>query len=187
MIFLRRIFAARIIEEGFDPVGVGREFAHVAFCCGLQFGLGPYWDSRADGVFEICVEALIWIQFRRITRQIEDFDLVLACLKPRLDQFRVMRPQIVQDKKNLAIRVFDECFKEFDQPVCAKALFNNHPAGFALIGHRRDHRQFLAAARRIGDWSFALWRIRAAAHVGVDDCRLVAPLDFARPEQLGSR
>jgi len=92
LIFLRRRFAAGIVEEGFDPVGVGGELDHVAFRCSLEFGFGPYGDSRADGVFEIRIEALIGVQFRRIARQIEDFDLVLVRLKSCFQQLRVMRP-----------------------------------------------------------------------------------------------
>jgi hypothetical protein len=59
----------------------------MTFRCRLEFGFGSYRDRLADGLLEICIEPLIWVQFRRIPRQIEDFDPVLACLKPALNNF----------------------------------------------------------------------------------------------------
>ena len=73
---------------------------------------------------------------RRIAGKIEDLDLILARFQPCLDQFGVMRPEIVEDKKDLPLSILDERLKEFDQPLRAKTLLDDHPARLALIGDR---------------------------------------------------
>lgn len=34
-----------------------------------------------------------------------------------------MRPEIVEDEEDFAIRIFNKRFEELDQPICAEVLF----------------------------------------------------------------
>jgi hypothetical protein len=49
--------------------------------------------------------------FRRIGREIKDLDFVSVARQPVLDSLGVMDAQIVDDQKNLLLRVLDETLK----------------------------------------------------------------------------
>ena len=56
-----------------------------------------------DAGLQIAIQVFIWIQFWRIRRQIEDFDLLLFPCQPVLDLFSVVNPQVVQNQNHLAL------------------------------------------------------------------------------------
>ncbi len=56
-------------------------------------------------MFEIGIEAFVGIQLRRITWQVEDFDAVVARLQPCFDRLGMVRAEIVEDDKDLAVQM----------------------------------------------------------------------------------
>jgi hypothetical protein len=64
-----------VSEEGIDAFWSAVQFIHVLLGGGLQFGFGSHGHLGSNRVFQTAIQALVWIQFRRLTGQIENFDI----------------------------------------------------------------------------------------------------------------
>ena len=105
-----------------------------------QFVAFSEWRARLNDLFQVAVETLIRVEFRRIARQIRDFDLSLVHIQLLIDRFAVMHAEIVEHQNDLAARVLDQCLKELDQPRVVEVSDDDHPIGFSLVDHGRDDR-----------------------------------------------
>lgn len=90
-------------------------------------------------LLEVAVEIFVRIEFRGIQRQIKDLDLLFVFFQPGLDDLAVMDPQVIENQKNLAVRVLDQAGHEFDQHFGVHALSIQHKPHFTAIRDRRDH------------------------------------------------
>ena len=63
-----------------------------------------------DRLLQIVVEIFIRIVFRRIGREIKDLDFDLVARQPILNRLGVMDTQIVDNQKDLLLRVLDGRF-----------------------------------------------------------------------------
>jgi hypothetical protein len=81
--------------------------------------------------------------------------------------------------KDCFARILDQCVQAFDELVGIERLVNDHPTHLALVGHRGHHGEFLpGASYSHGDRCVARWRKASAAHIGVDQIRLVSPVNL---------
>lgn len=64
---------------------------YIVFQLGKSFGAFPSHCIT----FNILIQKLIWIELRTIRRQVEQFNLVLVFLKPRLQYLGIMKLKIV--------------------------------------------------------------------------------------------
>ena len=110
-----------VLEIGADPLWGFADCGHVILGGGLQFRFCPHRHFTADSVLHIGVEALVGIEFRRITRQIEQLDAICPLGEPGLYGLRMMGTQIIENEKDLLGRILDQRFEKFDQPICAEA------------------------------------------------------------------
>lgn len=65
--------------------GLNPSFAqvgHVFGGGGLEFCFHVCSDSGVDGVLKVGVESFLWVQFRAVAGQAEQFDLLLVFLHP---------------------------------------------------------------------------------------------------------
>ena len=178
--FSSGIFDTRVLEELFDPLGFLFELDHVFGGSGFELGLGTYRHLGSDGMFDVCIEALLRIQFGAVTGQIEEFDLVLPLSDPRLDRLAVMYAQVIEDQKDLLPGILDQRLKELDQPVGIERIVDDHPARLPFVGDRGNHRQLLpGTAYREGDRGLSCGSVAATTDVGVDQGRFVAPVNLA--------
>ena len=97
---------------------------------------------------EVTVEIFIRVQLRRITRQIDDLDLVLPALQPSFDLLAVMDAQVVQHQEDLAAGVLDQPRHEPDQDQGAHLLGIGHEAHLTLVSHRRNEIEAVPFGRR---------------------------------------
>lgn len=74
--------------------------------------------------FEVPVEVLIGIDLRRVRREIEDFNPILALGQPCGDQLGMMHFQVIQNKKDFLAAVGDQSFHETDEQVGVHGFFN---------------------------------------------------------------
>jgi len=131
-------------------------------------------------LFQVRVEPLLWVELRAVAGQVKQLNLVLALSHPRLDQLAVVNPQVVQNQKDFFARVFDQSLQKFDQLLSIKSLVNDHPTRLALVGHRGNHRKLLTGtAHGHGHRCFARWCKASAAYIGVDQSRLIAPVNLS--------
>jgi len=91
-----------------------------------------------------------------------------------------MHPQVVQNQKDFPARILNQRLHELDQPIGIEGLIDDHPTRLAPVGDAGDHGQLLAcAAHRVRHRCCTCRGVAPAAHVGVDQCRLVAPVNLA--------
>jgi hypothetical protein len=167
-----------VLEVGFDAFGGFPDRVHVGLGRGFELGIGAIRDLRADGLFEVGVEPFIRIQLGCTVRQVEDLEAFAVLSKPGIDRLRMMDTQVVEDQESLAVGVIDLGFENVDEPVGIEKIIYDHQLRHPSVRYGGDQRQYLLAARRIGDGSLTFGSIAPASHVGVDECGLVAPMDF---------
>ena len=88
----------------------------------LEFAHGPddlvftlveivHWGGGGHRSLQVAVEVFVWVAFRAVGRQIEDFDLGGGFQQPGFDRGAVMDFEIVHDEEDLACGVFDQSFQ----------------------------------------------------------------------------
>ena len=92
-----------------------------------------------DPSFEISVQIFIRIQLRSIRRQIENLYFLLMVFEPFFNFFTVMGTQIIQNQKNLMVRVFNQPTHKFNQELAGHVVPVHHKSDQALVGDGRDH------------------------------------------------
>ena len=104
------------------------------FLCLLAQSLsGALGNACREGMFQICIQPLVRIQFRTVAWKVEHLDPVLVLLEPRHDGLAVMDLQIVHDKEDLARNILDQTLHELDQTVRIEDAVDHHPVAFALV------------------------------------------------------
>ena len=136
------ILHSRVLEVGANAIRRFSDHGHMVLGGGFQFRLRAHRDLGPDGVLHVGVQALVWVQFRRIARQIEDFNTVGALGEPVFHRLRVMGAKIIEDQKDLFGGVLDQRFEKLDQSIRIEVAVDNHPARLAFVGDGRDHRQW---------------------------------------------
>jgi hypothetical protein len=68
-------------------------------------------------MLEIGFQTLLRIEFRAITGQVKQLDLVLPFRHPRIHGFAVMDTQVIEDQEHLPAGVLDQGYQKLDQPV----------------------------------------------------------------------
>ena len=102
------------MEVGANPVGGFPDHGHVVLGGGFQFRLRPHGDLRSDSVLHVGVQALVWVQFRRIARQIKDLDAIRSLRKPVFHRLRMMGAEIIEDQKDLFRCILDQRLEKLD-------------------------------------------------------------------------
>lgn len=65
-----------------------------------QRRLGSWWGGLGHTLLQVRVEQLIRVQLRRVTRQIEDRDLIFVFREPFLHGLGVVYAQVIQDQED---------------------------------------------------------------------------------------
>jgi hypothetical protein len=89
---LSGIFDSVIVKEAAYAFRVRCQPFHMSFGGITQFGSGLDRDFFADGLFEVCVQAFLGIEFRAVTGQLEYFDFIRALCQPCLDRLGMVNP-----------------------------------------------------------------------------------------------
>lgn len=71
---------------------------HMRRHCVLEFALIAYKWSAVNACLQVAIPILVWIQLQRIRGKVEDLDLQLVILEPRIDDHRVRNVQIVKNQ-----------------------------------------------------------------------------------------
>lgn len=96
-------------------------------------------QAAVDTTLQITVDILVGIELRRVRWQVEHLDLVAVACEPCAHLAGVMHPQVVEDKKLLAVAILDETLHESDQPIGVHAPVIDHEPHQTLVADRRDH------------------------------------------------
>ena len=84
-----------VLEVGFDPLRRCLHHLHV-FCGLLQESLPcPPRNACRDGVFQVCIQPFVRIQFRAVARLVEHLDSFLVLFEPFRHGFAVMHFEVV--------------------------------------------------------------------------------------------
>lgn len=94
-----------------------------------------------DRRFQIPVQVFIGVELRRVRGQVEQFDLLGVLGDPLSDAVGVMHAQVVDDQKDLALRIVNQILQEDDEALGIDGAFDEREAHQALVGDRRDHRR----------------------------------------------
>jgi len=106
------------------------------FRCRLaQLVFCPAWNARFNGLFQVSVETFIRVQFRRVTGQVEGFDLLDVRCQPLFDRLAMMHAQVIKNQEDLAPSLLDKCLEKLDKSQVIEVPIDNHPTGFSLISH----------------------------------------------------
>ena len=91
-----------------------------------------------------------------------------------------MDSQVVQNQEYLLTSILDQGLQEFTELVGVKWLYDDHPAGLALVGDGGDHGEFLAGATHCqSHGGLACWCEASATHIGVGQGGLVTSMNFS--------
>lgn len=88
---------------------------------------------------QITIEIFVRVQFRGIGREKKEFDVLRIILQPCLDYSGMMDTQIVQNEKDLSLRILEQLLDEFRQHLRIHAVLVHHESHLPLIGDGRDH------------------------------------------------
>ena len=83
------------------------------------------------------VQALVWVQFRRIARQIKDLDAIRSFRKPVFHRLRMMGAEIVEDQKDLFRCILYQRLQKLDQSIRVSIAVDNHPSCLPLFATRQ--------------------------------------------------
>ena len=109
-----------IFEDVVDTVRIVFDLRHVFRFCVAQLVFCPARNARFNGEFQIAIKPFIGIQLRRVTGQIENFDLLHVFSQPLLDRLARMYAQVVEYPKDLTPGLLDQSLKELDQAHMAE-------------------------------------------------------------------
>lgn len=146
--------------------------------CIFQLLLAARRRTLGDCLLQIGIQALVWIQFRAVTGQIEHLDLILMLGQPRLDFACMVNLQVVQDQEHLAVRALDQSLEEADQKIGVHRPLEYLPAHLALVRHRRNQTQALALVVHPNNKRLPFRCITATANIVGSQSGLVAPMKF---------
>lgn len=90
--------------------------------------------------FQIPVEVLVGVEFRRVRRQVKQFDLLGVFRSPLADTVGTVHAQVVDDKEHLTLRILNQVLQEHDEALRIDGALEEREAHQALVGDRRDHR-----------------------------------------------
>lgn len=142
---------ARITEVGAATVGLLFQLHHLFVGHHTQFVLGTSWKPTADNVLEFGILTFVRIELQAVAGQLEHLNLGGVLAQPRVNWLAVMQLQLVQDQEYLAIGFRDQGLGELDQTFVVERAIDDHPTGFALVGHCGEHRQLLASTANVPD------------------------------------
>ncbi len=99
-------------------VRIVRKFAHELLRVRFKLFDAFHHSLCAEISFQIIVEILIRIVFRRIGRKIKKPDFFLVCISPLRHRLAVMNSQIVENQIHFSpIIALDDRFHKRDEPV----------------------------------------------------------------------
>ncbi len=124
-----------------------------------------------DPPFQAVVKILIRVQFWRIGRQVEHFNLLFVFLKPVCDHPTVVDLQVVEDQIHLPASILNKPSHKGNQALAVHGVLVEHEPDLALVGDGGDHiypifSAGLAKKRRLAFRGITLLNIRA----GLDAC-----------------
>ena len=88
---------------------------------------------------QIAIQIFVRIQLWGIRGEKEEFDGLCVIFQPVLHHSGMMDPQIVQNQKDLPIRLLEQLLDEFDKHLRVHGVLVQHEPHLPLIGDRRDH------------------------------------------------
>src|SRR5574343_739339 len=122
-------------------------------------------------------DRFIWVQMRRVWRQIEELELTVQALDVALHYLCLVDRMTIDNQKHGLVGIDHQALEELDKDLCVDRALMQHESTFALRADRRDHVQREAPARRLHHRSLALRRPGCAGVVVRADARLVAKVD----------
>ena len=93
-----------------------------------------HYARRLSGTAQV----LIWVQLRRIGRQVEHFNLVLMILEPGLDHLGMVHLEIVQDQEDFPLGITDQALHEVDQDRHIHGAVEKPEPHLPLVGDSGD-------------------------------------------------
>ncbi|CAH1748061.1 protein of unknown function [Thauera humireducens] len=103
-------------------------------------GGGPGNRPGAYRRFQIPVQILVGVEFRRVRRQVKELDLLGVFGSPLADTVGAVHAQVVDDQEHLTPRILNQVFQEHDEALGIDGALEEREAHQALVGDRRDHR-----------------------------------------------
>lgn len=165
-------------EVRFDPTWL---FLDAAQSSDGVAGQGEFVSCRSDlghVLLQVGIEQLVGVQFRRITGQVKDLDLVLMFLEPLLHRLRVMNPEIVQDEEDPLLSSMHKPLHKADQYLGIQCSREDLPSHLALVGHGRNDTQLGAIGVGQHHGGLAFGSVATTAHVVGTQTRLIASLNL---------
>jgi len=103
-----------------------------------------------DRLLQIVVEIFIRVVFRRIGREIKDLDFDLVARQPILNRLGMMDAQIVDNQKDLLLRVLEEPLHEINEDRDVQRTLVELEPHEAAIANGGDHtrRELLSRLRQ---------------------------------------
>ena len=120
----------------FHPFGQLLQFRRVGRDLFLEpLGIASQGSEMHHGP-QIAISFFGKIQLRGIGGEKEEFDVLRVIFQPLLDHSGMMDPQIVQNQKDLPLRILDQLLEEFREHLRVHAVRVNHEPNFSLVGDR---------------------------------------------------
>ena len=136
--------------------------------------------ARIHSRLQIAIQEFIGVELRRVAGQEEYFDLVPVLLKPSLDGFTVVDPQVVEDQEDLTPRILDQSLHESNQDVGRQVFSVQHETHRPLVADRRNQVDSLPLA--LGEDQNrrpSLWGITSRVVLNGRNARFIAPTNFS--------
>ena len=144
-------------------------------CVGNQFGHDP---------FDVNVGHFVRVEFRAVTRQVEDLNGIVMIAQPFLGRFAVMNARVIQNQKCLLGSAFDQAAQEISQDARVARSTETLLPHLPLVDDGRDDQQSNTLAADANGRRLAFGRKATPTDIVAAQPGLVAPVDF-RPFLLG--
>ena len=148
----------------------------------LELTLAAVRRLCRNGRLQVGIEHLVGVELRAVTGQVEDFDIFLVLLQPRLHGSCVMHFQVVQHQEHFAAVALSDLLHqplhEVDQDGGIHGALEDLEAHLAPVGDAGDEGQALAALVDLDLRCLAHRGIGASTHIIGAQPGLVRPVDF---------
>lgn len=127
------------LSDGWVPEEKNNEFSkvsktrHMEPNILIQAVFVRWWTLLGHGLFHVFIQVFFRFEFRIVRGKEDKFNFVLPGRQPLLDNLAVFDPEVVDDKDDFALPIFDQLPEELDEEVRIKGILQGHPLHFTLV------------------------------------------------------